>query len=203
MNIVLDGRRCDAKANSVGDAIAAAAALAEQNGRRIVEVIVDGDRMTQSDLDSPSQMNAAAGEVQFVSVEPRAMVRETFLQAADSLEELDRLQRTAAELMQGDRLADAMTQLDEAISIWMMVQNAALTGVRFAGIDLDAVDLGDRSMQASIDELNRHLQRMIDALRNQDVVDLSDTLLYEMPDVVESWRTMLRALAEEAVAAND
>ena len=50
MRILLDENPCDIQANSIGEAIAAAADAAERAGRLVVEVRVDGAMFSEDDL---------------------------------------------------------------------------------------------------------------------------------------------------------
>lgn len=198
MRILLDGNRCDAKAASVAEAIGAGMIAAQSAGRRLVEVVVDGATLSPQDLHSPACLDRAAGEVRLVSADPGLMVRETFMQAADALREIDSMQRLAAEMLQSGDVAAAMETLDGAISSWMLVQDAVLKGSRFAGIDLERATWGDLRAGDVVTRLNRHLTSMAAALRRRDHIALSDTLLYEMPDLVASWKAVMERLARGA-----
>jgi len=195
MNIVLDGTPCSASADTVGEAIDAASAAAMALGRRVIEVIVDGETLASADLQSPALLTRKAGEVRMLTADPALLVRETFLQAADSLDEIRAKQELAAELLQTGDVAGAMDTLDQAISTWMLVQDAVVNGARFAGIDLDSIRAGDAAASDVARRLTQRLSDMAGALRRRDHIALSDTLLYEMPDVIATWKAVLTRLA--------
>jgi hypothetical protein len=197
MNVLLDDQPCQFDAASVGEAITAAASLAEARGRMIVEVLVDGRALSQSDLDEPSNqtMRGSAGEVRLSSALPTELVRATFQDAAGALSEADALQQSAAGMIQAGQVTQAMDKLAEALSIWSSVQQALVLGAPAAGINLET-ELAAIGREQALSQLNQHLKAIRDALQTRDPVGLADTLLYDLPDVVSQWRSLLHALAE-------
>jgi len=193
MKVLLDDMPCEVNATTVGEALDAASAVAEQRGRLIVDVSVDGTRWTESDLSSPDCTDAAADVVHFTSAAPRELVRQTFADAADALTDADDLQRETAQLLQADHRTVSLEKLTEAISIWLQVQEAIVKGSQLVGLDLDAVAL-PRPIGESINVLNQRLEAVHGALAGNDVIALADTLLYEFPEVVEEWRGILNEL---------
>jgi hypothetical protein len=193
MKVLLDDMPCEVNATTVGEALDAASAVAEQRGRLIVDVSVDGTRWTESDLSSPDRTDAAAEVVQFTSAAPRELVRQTFADAADALTDADDLQRETAQLLQADHRSVSLDKLNEAISIWLQVQEAIVKGSQLVGLDLNAVVL-PRPIGESITALNQRLEAVHGALARNDVIALADTLLYEFPEVVEEWRGILDEL---------
>jgi hypothetical protein len=193
MKVLLDDMPCEVNAKTVGEALDAAAALAERDGRLIVDVSVDGMQWTQSDLSRPDRTAAGAEIVRFTSAAPRELVRQTFADAADALLEADDLQRETARLLQADRRVISLDKLNEAISIWLQVQEAIVKGSQLAGLNLDDVAL-PKPIGESIGTLNERLRAVHSALAAQDVTSLADTLLYEFPEVVEEWRSILAEL---------
>ena len=193
MKVLLDDIPCEVNATTVGEALDAASAVAEQRGRLIVDVSVDGTRWTESDLSNSDRTDAAAGVVHFTSAAPRELVRQTFADAADALTDADDLQRETAQLLQADHRTVSLDRLNEAIAIWLQVQEAIVKGSQLVGLDLDAVAL-PRPIGESINALNQQLGAVRGALARNDVIALADTLLYEFPEVVEEWRGILDEL---------
>jgi hypothetical protein len=193
MKVLLDDMPCEVKATTVGEALDAAAALAERHGRLIVDVSVDGMQWTQSDLSSPDRTAAGAEIVRFTSAAPKELVRQTFADAADALTDADDLQRETAELLQADQRVVSLDKLNEAISIWLQVQEAIVKGSQLVGLNLDNVAL-PKPIGESIGALNQRLEAVHSALASEDVIALADTLLYEFPEVVKEWRCILAEL---------
>ena len=191
MRILLDDTPCDLKAKTVGEAIDAAAEVARRLGRLIIEVTVDDALWAEVELSSPKHLEASAEVVRLTSAEPRKLVNEAFADAADALADADELQKEAARLVQSDQYTVSMDKLNEALSIWLSVQEAIVKGSRIVGIDLDDVIVGERSINASISRLNEWLLVIRDALTDSDQIALADTLLYELPEVVGEWQSIL------------
>ncbi len=194
MQVYLDERQCDVSAECVGEAILAGAALAETHGRMIVEVEVDGTRWTERELGAPERANFIAEEVRLTSADPVELVSSTFTDAADALDEADALHREAAELIQLDQQRKAMEKLGQALSIWMAVQQTVEKGATLMQVDLDDVKLSESTAQSAVEQLGIQLNAIKAAVEMEDPVQLSDSLLYELPDVVEQWRSLLREL---------
>lgn len=196
MQILIDDLPCDMAANTVGEAIEGAADLARDRGRLIVDVTVDGARWTEADLASTRRHAQTAQVVRFSSAEPVELVRDTFEGAVDALAEADELQREAAELLQSDKGAVAMDKLGEAISIWLCVQEAIVSGTQLVGLDLETVTIGGKPLPEAIRRLTDRLNAVRRGLKEGNEIELADTLLYEFPPIVEEWSRLLTELQE-------
>lgn len=194
MQILFDEVPCNVDAGTIGEAIASARDLARQRGRLIVDVTVDGSRLTEADLASCRRHDEAAGIIRFTSADPVEIVAHTFEDAEDALAEADELQQKAAELLHSDEHTVAMDTLGEAVSIWLSVQEAIVKGAQAIGLDLDTVHVGGESFQDMIRRLNECLKTVRRGVQDRDEVTLADTLLYEFPQIVEQWRGLLRDL---------
>lgn len=194
MQVYLDERRCEVCAESVGEAIAAAAEIVHKDGRMIVEVSVDGEQWTERELNSPEHVHSLVGDIRLITADPTELVCTTFAEAADALNDADELHREAAELIQADQNRKAMEKLCDALSIWVAVQEAVQKGAALIQVDLDELKICETTAQQSVERLAVQLQEMKQAVETEDPVHLSDTLMYELPDVVQQWRAMLREL---------
>jgi hypothetical protein len=201
MRVLLDDSLCNVEAVSVAEAIAGASAVAERQGRIIVEVRVDGvPWICEGETDS-LQVPDQVQEIHLISADPIELVGETFRDAAVALNDAERLQAHTAKLLQAGDLTTAMARLDEVIGIWSAVQQALTLGVEVAQINLECIapaGHGEAESAASVGdvlaELNTHLREIQNALTNGDTAALADTLLYEMPPVMRQWRLMLHDL---------
>jgi hypothetical protein len=202
MRVLLDNQPCDVQADSLDQAIAAAATLAESRGRMIVEVHVDGRTWSGSDFENRANQNssASAREVRLTSAKPTELVRETFRDAAQALAEADALQQDAAQMLQAGKTSAAMEKVADALTIWSSVQQALVMGAQAAGMDLHALLAADDRRQA-LTSLNTHLKTIRTSLETSDPVGLADTLLYDLPDVVSHWRSLLHDLGQRVGAA--
>ncbi len=194
MRVLLDNDECDMAVGSVGEAVAAGAAIASDRGRTVTDVLVDGTRWSDDQLASPDIEQATAAEVQIITADPGELVSETFAEAAWALSDAGKLQEEAAQLIQAGQPRDAMDKLRDAVSIWLSVQEAVAKGSQLAGLDLDSVTMDGISARLCIERLTEQLRMIRSALQANDPVGLSDTLLYEMPEVVDEWRRLLEQL---------
>lgn len=194
MQLWIDDQPCDTAVQTIGEAIATGATVAEDGGRVIIEVVVDGDRWTDRELGDLDVCGGTATEVRLTSADMRVLVRETLGQCAVALEEAASLEAKAAEAIQADRTADAMADLGTAVELWLSVQAAVGKGCTMVGIDLGAVEVDGVAASACISALTDQLHMLRDALEVSDPIGLSDTLLYEMPDVHRRWQGMLDRL---------
>ncbi len=194
MQILIDEVPCNVDAGTVGEAIKSASDLARDRGRLIVDVTVDGSRLTEADLASSRRHDEAAEIIRFTSGDPVEIVTHAFEDAQDALAEADELQREAAELLQSDQHTVSMDKLNEAVSIWLSVQEAIVKGAQVVGLDLDTVHVDGAPLQDMIQRLNECLKIVRRGLQDRDEIALADTLLYEFPQIVEQWRGLLRNL---------
>ncbi len=194
MQVLLDDIPTDIAAQTVGEAIDAAADLADGRGRLIVDVSVDGTHWTQSELASATSLDGAAAVVRLTSAEPAQLVAAVFTDAIDSLGDADDLQREAAELLQSDQHTIALDKLEQAISIWQSVQQAIVQGSHLMELDLNEIAVNDTPISVSIQRLGERLRFVRSALEERDQIGLADNLLYEFPEVVDEWRSILTHL---------
>ena len=195
MDVLLDNQTCETRAQTVGEAIDAAADLARTDGRLIVEIFVDGVRWDEAHMSSPEGIEAAAGEVRLVSADARVLVSQTLERAAEALDTAENMQREAAELLQAGEHLQSYPKLGEAISIWISVSEAIVKSAQVFGLSLDEITVGSTPLTASIQRLNEWLGVIRDALAARDQIGLADTLLYEFPEVTGEWKAVLAELS--------
>jgi hypothetical protein len=201
MRVVLDEKPFETAANNVGEAITAAADSIENEGRVIVDVIVDGEKWNEQQLGSPERCREEATEVLLGSANLRDLVAQTLHDASEALLVADQMQRGAAEGLQADRHAEAMQQLGEALNTWISVQDAVMKSAQALQLDLESIPVDGGTVDESIARLNEQLRSLRTMLQNNDRVALADTLMYELPDVVAQWRETLAAIREHVQQA--
>ena len=203
MRVLLDERPCEISADTVMQAISAAAQIAEERGRLIVEIMVDGRAWSNADLDA-QQAPQSAEEIRLTSANPIELVLQTLSDAKEALGDADALQQSAAELLQAGNTKEGMNKLGEALSIWTSVQQAMSMGCELADVDLnDFKTAASIDATATIDQLNDRLRSLHAALENNDLIALSDTLLFELPEAVLRWRELLNAICQSIHARRE
>lgn len=201
MKILLDGQALtESAAATVSEAIEKASDHAEEKGRMITEVVVDGKLWDEQQIKAELEGPTGAEEVQLSSTDPRQLVSDTFEDACEALAEADRIQRDAAELFQADKNDEAMTRLNDAFVIWQSVQKAVLVGTQVAGWELTEADELSVAINSASENLNKHLTAIRDALQSDDPIGVSDTLLFELPIVITQWRSLLTDMNERVLA---
>jgi hypothetical protein len=191
MRVLLDDSPCDVEARYAGEAIAAAAAMADRVGRLVVDVMVDGLAWSPERLEGLGTDRTLAQEVRLVTSSARDLARAALADASEALSSADELQREAAELLEAGRQPAAMQRLGEAITIWTRVQRAVALSVEVMSLEFGAMEVEGVPAAELIQSLGQRLRLLRSALAADDHVGLADTLLYELPEVVQSWRDLL------------
>jgi hypothetical protein len=198
MNVLLDGRPLHLpEPRTLASAIRIASAEAEQRGRVVVEVQIDGAPAPDELLEDPPEAPVGS-EVRLMSVEPRSLVRVTLMDAVDALEAARERQGRSAELIQIGKLDEALAPLSEAIETWQTVRDAVEKSAAMLGMDLR--ELGAAEGDSSIDELVATLAARLNEIRRtlagEDWSALADVLAYDMGEQTDRWKTALAAAAD-------
>jgi len=196
MRVLMDDMPCELDTATIGRALAAAAAHAAGRGRIIVDVFIDGERWAGDSFAGREEASLVAHELRFVSSNPGALVAQALTDSEEALHEADELQRQAAQLIQCDDMAAALESLGQAIGLWTNVQQAIIDGAALLGLTLDSVQVGEEGIAAIIHRLNQRLHSLKRSLQARDPVTLADTLLYDMPEVVDEWQGVLAAMRD-------
>lgn len=201
MRILLDESETSLAAETVGDALQKAAALAGERGRMIVEVEVDGIRWSEEDLSTPETARRGAGELKLLTAHPAELLRETFEQSADAVVEVEEIQREAAKHLQAGRTKEGLNQLLEALAVWGAVQTGLSRGLNLGVLSHPALQARGIDVDGPVQALESKLRELREAIVAQDFTTLSDGLMYEFPAVAQRVAALLRSLAREADAA--
>jgi hypothetical protein len=194
MHVLIDGQRSELQADTVSAVLSAAADAAKQRGRIIVEVEVDGELTTGAALDAIFDGQTRAEEIRLSTADLTEQVRRALSAAQTELSSVDELQCQAAELIEGGQTAAAFQRLGEALEIWQRVQEAISIGSSLMELPLHELMVNGEPGSDLVERLGRHLRVMLQSLKTDDPIGLSDTLLYEMPPVIQDWRDLLSDL---------
>ncbi|MCH2161949.1 MAG: hypothetical protein MK085_08765 [Phycisphaerales bacterium] len=195
MRVILDNEPCTIEAENLGEALAAASDLAEGRGRLVVEVLVDGTLLSDAQLQEESLLCSTAGEIELKTTTAAALLRETFIQAAESIRDTARIQENAAELLRSGQPSQGMQAIGTALASWGEIHEAAVKGLLLAGEDPENLVV----RQIPFEEANSALQQQLGELQRgieaQDASSICDCLLYEFPKVCEIWIEVLQGMA--------
>lgn len=197
MQVYLDGQPLVVERATLASGLRAASEAAQQRGRVVVEVYVDGNLVSDTILSDPPD-EVLGAEMKLVSVEPRLLVRETLLDAAEALDKAGQEQSDAADEIQSGRVEGAMPLLQSAILKWQAVRDAVEKSASLLDIPLESriEGPGDRNLGQVVDGLATSLTEVRRSLESEDWSGLADLLAYDMADQVKSWQDMLRSLAD-------
>lgn len=196
MRAFLDDQPLAVARPTLAAALAAAVEQAGLKGRVVVEATAGGARIPDETLESPPDV-PSGDEVRFISVEPRAMVRVTLLDAADALDSARREQLESARLIQSGDAEAWQAPLGRALETWRAVRDALEKSIEL----LDAAGRGSgaprvEDLAGVVGSLCTWLEEVRRALSAEDWSALADALSYEMNDQVERWQGTLRAFAD-------
>ncbi|MEO1510938.1 MAG: hypothetical protein AAFU70_02595, partial [Planctomycetota bacterium] len=101
--------------------------------------------------------------------------------------------------------AAAGEPLSEALATWQAVRDVVVHASALAGVTPEEIEVpteqGAVQAQDIIAELVGALEEIKRALTQQDWSALSDAIGYDLEDVAERWRAMLKQLAEVSAGA--
>ncbi len=195
MRILLDSQPCSVDAASLGEAIMVANDIAEERGRLVVEVLVDGMLLSDQELQEPALLESSPESVELKTTTAMALLSETFSSAAEAILEAEKIQGDAARLLQGSDALDGMKLLSTALGTWMEVHEAVVKGLLLAGEDPETLEIDHIRLTDAIASLQARLTELREAIATEDSSAICDCLLYEFPEVSEAWATLLGGLA--------
>lgn len=201
MRILLDQAETPLAADTVGEALRQAAALAGERGRMIVEVEVDGIRWSEEDLATQATAQRSAGELKLLTAHPGELLSETFNQSADAIAEIEEFQREAAKHLQAGRTKEGLHQLLESLAVWGAVQTGLSRGLNLGVLSHPVLQARGIDVDGPVQALESKLRELRQAIVAQDFTTLSDCLMYEFPAVAQQVAALLRSLAREADAS--
>jgi hypothetical protein len=204
MQVLLDGEIIVVNRATLAAALEAGRAAAERRRRVVVEARLDGRPLSNEELASPprEELGHDGAVIEFVSAEPRALVRVTLLELVPMLDEARQRQEQAAASITAGKLQEGLEKLGSAFEVWNAVQRAVSDGIELLGMDAGQVEVlidGESvAVEGYIQGLSSALSEVKRALKAQDLSGLTDVLLYDLRDQAERWQELLRALAELA-----
>ncbi len=197
MQVYLDGQPLAVERATLASGLRAASEAAQKRGRVVVEVYVDGTMVSDTILSDPPDQVLGA-EMRLISIEPKLLVRETLLDAAEALDKAGQEQTDAADEIQSGRVEGAMPLLQSAILKWQAVRDAVEKSASLLEIPLNSrvAGPGERNLGQVVDGLAASLTDVRRSLESEDWSGLADLLAYDMADQIKSWQLMLRSLAD-------
>ena len=100
----------------------------------------------------------------------------------------------AAEAFQQDKTAQGITQVGQAVNIWLQVQQAVTHSSALAQVNLNERKFEDQPVSAHIHELLERIRTLRDLLTQRDTLGLADTLAYEWSPMADLWQRLIGQL---------
>ncbi len=196
MPIFLDDEPVQLTGTSLAELIASATQHLADDGRVVVEVMLDGSVLNAEEMGQRRDNPLEDAEVRLVSADPAALAVSTLYQVREQLPQATSLHEQAAECLQRDNPEEALKLLAEVIGVWMQTQEAVLGSAGVVGLGLDEVKVDGEPMSDYTDELIKQLHGLKDLIVAGDTVALADTLAYEWPPIVDRWDVLIGELIQ-------
>jgi hypothetical protein len=202
MNVLLDMNPIDVVDESLAGAMSAAVEIAEQNGRTIVEVVLDGQPVLGDQLENASTDPIPSSNIEFVSADPVLLVQQSLFDAAEALASTRESHTEIAEKLQGgDEAPKALAQLGETLAVWQGVQDVLSRGYGLLNLDPGALAIpneiaGGKDLSTLFSELSDQLREVRRSLEDHDLASLADAVGYELEPMAQQWSQVLAFSAE-------
>ena len=197
MAIYLDDQPAQLQGDHLGEVLTKASESLAVDGRVLVEVKIDGEVITGEDLDKHQASQIDQSEIHLASADRKELAVTTLTQVREQLPRAGALHEQAAEELQADNPAEALTYIAESIEVWMMTQEAVLGSAGVVGLGLDEVKVNGEPMSGFTEELIQQLHGLKDLITSKDTVALADALAYEWPAVVLRWDQLIEQMIQE------
>lgn len=172
----------------------------QRENRLVVNLLIDG---RQPDLSRLGHLRASllAGHTLYIeTAQPQEMALEVLDEVDAQLREADRLKSEAVDFLQRNHAAPAMERLSGCFSTWQNAQESVLKTAQLLRIDLNSIEVGDRSFAELMTDFSDQLRQIRSALEDRDFVALADILAYETTQTSTQWLQALDAVRQTVAA---
>lgn len=197
MPILLDDAPLDVTGHRLGDALQAAQAQCDAEGRMLVEVRLNGNVVTGDALDEHAEKSIDNADLRLYSADPIALSLSILNQIEHRLADAEAMQQEAAELLQRGESQAGLIKVGAAVEPWLQTQQAVLQSAALTGVTLDTLEVDGKPLQACITELVTRLKELRDLVNAKDTVALADVLQYEWPETTQRWRSLVGVLKDQ------
>lgn len=172
---------------------------ARVRGRIIIEMKADGQRIPDELLARASEELTTVKVLSFASAEPRGLVSQSLVDAAEALGNVIADQAAVAEAIDAGRTEDAVEPLQRVITTWQSVRDvvdrsSAVLGVRLADVRVNVTE-GEATFEEASVPLREALRALRDGMENEDWSAVSDAVGYDLDAQAKSWIVLLRGVA--------
>ena len=201
MRAYLDDAPLQCERDTLRAAFDAALTRAHEAGRLVVDVLADGQPVTQDVLRDPPD-DPTESEIRFVTADPADMVVRVLREASDAARQVGVEQVEVAEHLHGGRHDEARESLERVVLIWQAITQAVARASDLLGMRLADEDLGDGvTLESALNSLKGDLQAVISTLSSEDWSGLADAVEYDLADHAKRWEELLMSAAQRVERA--
>lgn len=194
MQCRIDEQVVEIEANQLGQVLAAAQGHLQDQGRVVVEVLVNNESLVGDQIAERQHESVDGLDIQLISSSPKELSIETLDQVDQRLQESVEIQTEAANLLRADRGKEALEQVSQIIDTWLKVQQAVLQCCQLVNVDFSELRADGFTATELTERLLGQLQELKSLIESADYSALADVLEHEWPDVVSQWRDVIRQL---------
>jgi hypothetical protein len=196
MTVFVDDQPAALTGQTLEALLAAARDHLAASGRVVVDVVMDGEALTETQLSQPEQVTTDGAEVRLYTADPAELAVDTLEQVKARLGEAAQMHERAAELLQQDQPSEGLQKVAEAIEVWLQTQQAVQHSGELLGLDLGQMSIDGRAMSDVTSDLAQQLRSLKDMLESGDTVALADALAYEWPETVQQWDRLVQTMID-------
>ncbi|MBO6512681.1 MAG: hypothetical protein JJ974_01795 [Phycisphaerales bacterium] len=181
-------------APDIGEAIEQARLHAENAGRLIVDILVDGQPAPDELYGDTPETLGPIEELRFTTADTRSMVNESINTAIDSIELLKADQAQCAQQIRSGELGDSMETLRSILEGWQAIRDMADQITQITNLDIQSVQIGSEHGSEIVQSLSTALSEVRETLQNEDWSSLGDVIEYDLEELATKWSALLGAL---------
>ncbi len=206
MDVIVDGKPQAAGASATAfETVTRIGRDLRAEGRAIVDICVDGERIGPEDLETRLGDKAAAapGSITIASEALNTLTRGAISSLRDVLPELPKACRTLAAIFQGESPESGFESFSHVFDIWSQIKQRQQEIASALGASPDTIYMDGGAVADINEDLNRAVVDAYEALKAKDWVLLGDHLEYELAPRAEREQAIVNRLAQLADAPAD
>lgn len=168
-------------------------------GRALVSVQLDGKEISRSRQDQlADQVPADSARLEIVTADPIQLSLTTLEGLSEQLPDVERLHQRCAELVIAGNYKEALKQLDECFSCWVVLVESVKDSGELLHLEFRKIPVGNATAADLILKVRDALIRFKAAFDGRDVVRIGDISQYELQPLLGEWKQFLRIVCEHA-----
>ncbi len=171
----------------------------QRDDRMVINLLIDGQQPDLTQMSGVRQ-SPLRGRIVFIeTATPIEMAIDVLEEAESQLVAAEYFKADAAELLQHNRLPEAMEKLGVFFSTWQSAQESVEKTSKLLKLNLESMDVDGRPIAEILADFSDKLRQTTQFLIDQDFVSLTDQLLYETSDTCQRWIAVLNAIRAAAL----